>query len=122
LNPNDTTVRKRLDAATEILALDPALRGLRAADRFQRSQAVLAGALDVLDQCSPATLPASLKDSMAASRRLLTKGRRPRSYSDAIENNTSVAEQLWTAGAQACGAIPPADAPLSRIMARLMAR
>jgi hypothetical protein len=59
---------------------------------------------------------------MEAARRLLVKGRRPPSYSDAIENNTSVAEQLWTAGAKACGSMPPADAPLSRIMARLMAR
>jgi CIC family chloride channel protein len=122
LNPNDTAVEKRLDAATQILALDPMRRGLRAADRFQRSQAVLAGVLDVLDHCSPAALPATLKDQMEAARRLLVKGRRPPSYSDAIENNTSVAEQLWTAGAKACGSMPPADAPLSRIMARLMAR
>ena len=122
LNPNDTAVEKRLDAATQILALDPMRRGLRAADRFQRSQAVLAGVLDVLDHCSPAALPATLKDQMEAARRLLVKGRRPPSYSDAIENNTSVAEQFWTAGAKACGSMPPADAPLSRIMARLMAR
>ena len=122
LNPNDTEVEKRLDAATQILALDPMRRGLRAADRFQRSQAVLAGVLDVLDHCSPAALPATLKDQMEAARRLLVKGRRPPSYSDAIENNTSVAEQFWTAGAKACGSMPPADAPLSRIMARLMAR
>ena len=122
LNPNDTAVEKRLDAATQILALDPMRRGLRAADRFQRSQAVLAGVLYVLDHCSPAALPATLKDQMEAARRLLVKGRRPPSYSDAIENNTSVAEQLWTAGAKACGSMPPADAPLSRIMARLMAR
>ena len=122
LNPNDTAIEKRLDAATQILALDPMRRGLRAADRFQRSQAVLAGVLDVLDHCSPAALPATLKDQMEAARRLLVKGRRPPSYSDAIENNTSVAEQFWTAGAKACGSMPPADAPLSRIMARLMAR
>jgi hypothetical protein len=42
--------------------------------------------------------------------------------SSAIQNNTPVAEQLPTAGAKACGSMPPADAPLSRIMARLMAR
>ena len=37
---------------------------------------------------------------MEAARKLLVKGRRPPSYSDAAENNTSVAEQLWTAGAK----------------------
>ena len=114
LNPNDTSVQKRLDAATQILALDPTRRGLGAAERFRRSQAVLAAVLDVLDQCSSA--------GMEAARRLLLKTGRPPSYSDAIEINTSVTEQLWTAGAQACGSMPPADAPLSRIVARLMAR
>jgi CIC family chloride channel protein len=122
LNPNDTAVQKRLDAAAQILALDPMRRGLGAAERYGRSQAVLAGVLDVLDQCSAGAPPGSLKDQMASARKFLAKGRRPPSYSDAIENNASVAEQLWTAGTQACGSLPPADAPLSRIMARLMAR
>jgi tetratricopeptide (TPR) repeat protein len=109
LNPNDTAARKRLDAATEILALDPLRRGLSAADRYRRSQALLAAVLDVLDPCS------SLKGQLAGARKLLVKGA-------AVDNITSVAEQLWTAGAKACSSMPPADAPLSRIMARLMAR
>ena len=121
LNPNDTAVQKRLDAAAQILELDPMRRGLGAAERYRRSQAVLAGVLDVLDRCSAAALPASLKGQMADARKLLVKGRPP-SYSDAIENNTSVAEQLWKASTPACGSMPAADAPLSRIMARLMAR
>jgi chloride channel protein, CIC family len=125
-NPNNTAVEKRLEACKQILALDPARRGLHAAERFERSQEVLAGVLDVLDNCStaalPAALPAALKDQMEGARKLLVKGRRPSSYSDAIENNTSVAEQLWTAGAKVCGSMPPADAPLSRVMAKLMAR
>ena len=122
LNPNDTAVLKRLDAATQILALDPARRGLSERERFARSQAVVAEVLDVLDQCPPAAVPADLKNRMEAARRLLAKGRRPASYSDAIESNTSAAEELWTEGAKYCGSMPAADAPLSRVMARLMAR
>jgi CIC family chloride channel protein len=122
LNPNNTAVEKRLDAATQILALDPSRRGLSERDRFQRSQAVLGAVLDVLDRCPPAALPATLKAQMEGARRLLIKGRRPPSYSDGIENNTSLAEQLWTAGARACGSMPPSDAPLSRVMAKLMTR
>jgi tetratricopeptide (TPR) repeat protein len=121
-NPNNTVVQKRLSAAKEILALDPTRRGLGAAERFRRSLAVLSAVLDVLDQCSPATLPADLKASIEAARRLLVKTGRPPSYSYAMENNTSVTEQVWTAGAQVCGSMPPADAPLSRVVARLMAR
>jgi tetratricopeptide (TPR) repeat protein len=122
LNPNDTAAQKRLDAANEILSLDPLRRGLGAAERYRRSQALLAAVLDVLDQCSAQALPANLQGQMAGARKLLAKGPRPPSYSDAVESNTSVAEQLWTAGAKACNSMPPADAPLSRIMARLMAR
>jgi tetratricopeptide (TPR) repeat protein len=116
LNPNNTSVRKRLEAATQILALDPMRRGLSERERFERSQAVLAGVLDTLDRCSLA------KDQMETARRLMVKGRRPVSYGDAIEKDTTVAEQLWMAGAKACGSMPPADAPLSRVMARLLAR
>jgi len=119
LNPNDTAVQKRLDAAAQILALDPTRRGLSESDRFERSQAVVAGVLDLLDRCSPAAVPADLKNRMEAARRLLVKGRRP--GTKAIESNTSAAEQLWTAGAHACGPMPP-DAPLSRVMARLTAQ
>ena len=122
LNPNDTAVQKRLDAVNRILALDPTQRGLGAAQRYERSQAVLAEVLDVLDKCDPKALPAGLKDQIEGARRLLVKGRRPPSYGDAMEHNTLLAEQLWTAGTKACGSLPPADAPLTRVMARLMAR
>jgi tetratricopeptide (TPR) repeat protein len=127
LNPNDTAAQKRLDAANQIMALDPTRRGLSETDRFQRSQAVLAEVLDVLDNCSPAALPADLKSRMETVRRWLVKGRRPPSYgavtdNNTTDNNTTAAEQLWMAGTKACGAMPSADAPLSRVMARLMAR
>jgi len=118
LNPNDTAVLKRLDACNQILATDPAIRGLAAAERFRRSQEVLAAVLDALDKCAPP----SLKETMDNARNSLVAGRPPRSLTEAAENNTSEAEQLWTAGAKVCGSMPPADAPLSRVMARLLGR
>jgi CIC family chloride channel protein len=120
-NPNNTGVQKRLEACNQILELDPMRRGLAAPERYRRSQEVVAEVLDVLDRCSAVALPAALKDQMEGARKLLVKGRPP-SYSDAIEYDTSVAEQLWTAGAKVCGSMPPPDAPLSRVMARLVAR
>jgi tetratricopeptide (TPR) repeat protein len=122
LNPNDTAVQKRLETCKQILALDPMQRGLSAPERYRRSQQLLAGVLDVLDNCAPSVLPPALRAQMDASRKLLANGRRTPSYGDAIENNISVAEQLWTAGTKACGSVPSADVPISRIMARLLAR
>ena len=96
LSPNDTAVQKRLDACDRIIALDPTARGLGAIERFRRSREVLAGVLDALDKCSP---PA-LRETMEAARRSLEKDQRPRSFSDAAENETATAERLWAAGAE----------------------
>lgn len=116
LNPNDTAVQKRRDAADQIVALDPMWRGLGERERFERSQVLLARVLEALDHC------AGLKDQADAARKFLVNGRRPPSYGDAIENDTTVAEQIWMAAAKSCASMPPADAPLSRVMARLLAR
>jgi CIC family chloride channel protein len=121
LSPNDGVVRKRLESCDRIMALDPTARGLGAIERFHRSQEVLTGVLDALDKCSPP----SLREAMAAARRSLAEDQRPRSFSDAAENETAAAERLWVAAAataKICGAWPPADSPLSRVMAKLVAR
>jgi CIC family chloride channel protein len=118
LNPNDTAVRKRLDACNQIIALDPMRRGLSGGERFGRSQQVLAAVLDVLDLCqSP-----ELKPRIDAARKTLADRRRPASYSDATEATATLAEQLWAAAPKPCSALPPPDAPLSRVLGRLMAR
>ncbi len=56
LSPGDAAVQKRLDVCERILALDPTARGLGAAERFHRSQAVLTGVLDALDKCPAPSL------------------------------------------------------------------
>jgi hypothetical protein len=63
----------------------------------------------VLDKCSPPTL----REAMDAARK---------SHGKDAESETAAAEQLWAAGAKVCGAWPPADSPLSRVMGKLMAR
>jgi tetratricopeptide (TPR) repeat protein/CBS domain-containing protein len=121
LSPNDGVVRKRLESCDRIMALDPTARGLGAIERFHRSQEVLTGVLDALDKCSPP----SLREAMAAARRSLAEDQRPRSFSDAAVNETAAAERLWVAAAataKVCGAWPRADSPLSRVMAKLVAR
>ena len=118
LNPNDTTVQKRLDAANRVLALDPTRRGLPAAERYRRSQEILAEVLDLMDTCAPPDQKAALDSARA----LLGKHQRPPSYSEAADANTTMAEQLWAGGVKSCKNFPPLDAALSTIMTRLMAR
>ncbi len=118
LNPNDTAVEKRLNESNQMIALDPTERRLPALERFRRSRELLAAVLDVLDQCPPA----GLKSQMESARASLAKPNRPPSYGDAADQNTAVASRFWAAIQKPCTALPAPDAPLSKVMARVMAQ
>jgi tetratricopeptide (TPR) repeat protein/CBS domain-containing protein len=51
LNAADANAAKRLELVEHVLALDPTLRGLSAAERFRRSQRLMESALGSLDEC-----------------------------------------------------------------------
>ena len=117
LNPNDTTVQKLLDSCNQILSLDPTQRGVPVMERYRRSQDLLAKVLEVVGACKLA----DLTDTVQAAGKSVARRERPRSYSDATDTNMSMAEQLWQAAEKSC-TLPPADAPLSKVMGRLFAR
>lgn len=118
LNPNDTTVQKLLDSCNQILSLDPTQRGLPVIERYRRSRDLLAKVLELVSSCNLAGVP----ETVTAAQKSVAQRGRPRSYSDATDANMSAAEQLWQAAAKSCSAVPPGDAPLSKVMGRLFAR
>jgi tetratricopeptide (TPR) repeat protein len=115
LNPNDTSVQKLLATSEQILALDPTRRGLGAIERFHRSKQLLSGVLDALGQC---THP-SVTQTVDAARRNLANSQRPPSFTEAAEKNVAMAEEIWKAGAKSC---TTADAPVTRVITKLIAR
>jgi tetratricopeptide (TPR) repeat protein len=120
-NPADEKIRKRLEITNEIVALDPTLRRLSSAERYRRSRGLLEGALDALDRCIAAgtQVPAdSVRESSENARKLLSRRRRPRSYSDASESNILLAEELWDSRERLCGPAGENDEALSRALAR----
>jgi tetratricopeptide (TPR) repeat protein len=117
LSPDDIAARKLREACDEIAALDPARRGLGSTERFKRSQELLRRVVEAVEKC--ASPDAS---GMIQTARSYLALKRPRSYSEAAENETTLAEQLWTTGMKACGPPAPADTPLARVLARVMAR
>ena len=123
LDPADASAANRLDIAEKILALDPAQRGIGAAERYRRSNALLQGTVGLLDECAAAhpdaAFPAPLSDALANARKLLAVRRRPRSYAEAADTNLETAEQLWSARTAVCGNAPKPPEPLARIMTRL---
>ncbi len=124
LDPADKDARKLSETADEILGLDPNLQGLRATERFRRSRRILAGALMRFEECEgrEAAAGARLQDAVKTAHKILGSAKRPRSYSDEVEANESLAEQLWSTMMKLCPAPPSEDDALSKVMSRIAHR
>jgi hypothetical protein len=81
-----------------MLAMDPSVPGLRAAERSRRSQALLVAVEEELQACG-GTAPA----------------RRPAARNTA-EDNVALAVELWAKRLEVCAAAPVANAALTRVM------
>jgi chloride channel protein, CIC family len=113
INPNDETAVKRIMLCDQILALDPAVGGLGATERYQRSRDLLAAVVSQTTSCQPP--PAILSAAQAS----LANHRRPRSFSDATESNLAIASELWKDLLPNCSPKPDPDAPVTRLMTQL---
>ena len=116
INPEDATSRKQLAVSERVLALDPDARGIRASERYHRSQALLEGALETRQQCAAGgpdrQLAENARNALAA---------RPGSgqLGDATEQNLTLAADLWKHRQQACPRYAAQDEALERVLARL---
>ena len=118
-DPANQKASGRVDACDRILALDPTLRGLSAAERFRRSLQILEQTLAELSSCAAAS---SANDDARTARAALANKRRPSSYSDAAESNLTLAGRLWSLRLSSCSPKPAAEDPFSLIMTKLANR
>ncbi len=116
IDPNDTAAMKTMELCDQVLAMDPSLPGLNAAERYRRSHDLLARVVEAAQHCKPAdgTSAAPLKDDLETAQKSLAPKKRPRSLFDAAQMNMALAEQLWRES-KACST---ADDALSRVLAR----
>jgi tetratricopeptide (TPR) repeat protein len=105
IDPADQDAAKRAHLCDRILALDPTLRGLSAAERYKRSQAILSGVLEETLACN-----LGVSDDVKAAQ---SSRRRP------AEKNIALAERLWSERLKSCPDKPAADDPVAIIMAKL---
>jgi tetratricopeptide (TPR) repeat protein len=110
IDPTDRVAASRRGLSDQILALDPRLPGLRAADRYNRSRELLTRVVDELRACDPKK--ADSPEIAAA----LSNRRRPASYSDSADENEALASQLWRARSQTCTTVPAPEDPLTQIL------
>ena len=117
IDPEDAEAAKRADESERILALDPTMRGLGAAERFARSEKILSGVVTEVMRCAAGTpLPENVQSELKQAQAALAHKKRPPSYTDAAEENVALAEQLWGARGAACAMT---DEVLERTMAKL---
>ena len=105
-----------MDISERVLALDPDARGIRSSERYRRSQALLQGALQMIEQCAGGGTDSQLADR---ARKALAAHPRPAQMDDATEENLTVATDLWKERRQACPSYTPSDEALERVLARL---
>jgi CIC family chloride channel protein len=114
-DPADEQSRKPLALVDRILALDPNTPGLRASARYQRSVEILAGALQMVEQCAAARND----PAMDAARKQLALRTRRGEIDDAIDMNLDLAVKLWKAARSFCPSQQQKDEALDRVLARL---
>jgi CIC family chloride channel protein len=97
VEPADPVAAKQVDLLDRVLALDPAAKGLRAAERYRRSRELLGDVVAGLETCA-----ASETAELQTAKSQLAGKKRPASWSDAAEANKSLAEQLWKQRPASC--------------------
>jgi CIC family chloride channel protein len=116
LNPADEASKTQLNLTAGVLALDPNARGLRAAERYDRSKELLRAEVTRFDKCQPGNAAAD------RARKALTNQPRRRELEDAADMNLALAEDLWKQEQRGCAAqhTPTADdGAIERVLARL---
>jgi tetratricopeptide (TPR) repeat protein len=117
LDSGDQAASKGLDLSRRVLALDPALRGIGAAERFRRSRVLVQMALDA-GACLSQPSEALLDEAQKALKERVS----PDGQDTATETNLDLAGQLWQARISGCKPAPdPAD-PLGLVLAKAAAQ
>jgi len=94
LRPADESTRQRLDLSNQVLALDPAQRGLSREEQYQRSLKILELTVATATSCLTSPLSATTRDLIDSA----SKGLKPRIHSaqsaEAMETNMQLAERI----------------------------
>ncbi len=121
LQPENVQVQNRLELVGDVLALDPTLRGLSTFRRYERSRALLAGALAKVMVCLPyGPLHPDTGEQFVVepAREILESEDRPQRTDETIERNLFLADQLWYLRQRICPGRPDEDA-LARVLTKI---
>jgi len=119
LAPDNQAARQRLEVSHELLTLDPTLRGLPPAERFERSLKLVELARNEASTCMARDPSPELQSLLDQAGKVLQAHVIAARQSEAVESHLDLAEQLWQARRKDCQPPPAAGSPLALVMARL---
>ncbi len=122
LNPEDSRSRAQYELATEVISLNPMIRGLGSYTRLRRSQILVERARKALDYCLPEdreSLPEEVRAMLDKADRLIAGKIRQRRTAEAVEENIALAEQLEQYRRLNCPSPPKPDRALILVLQQL---
>jgi len=118
-----------LELSTEILDLDPTVRGLGQRTRLRRSQELLERTADAIEHCrnpqgehfvGPLPPPPPPVDALLRKvEDLLAGSRRQNANEETTEANIALAQALWKSGEEICAGADPPDPALVHVLSAL---
>jgi tetratricopeptide (TPR) repeat protein len=107
LRPSDESSRKRLDLSNQVLALDPAQRGLSREEQYQRSLKILELTVASATSCLAAPLSTTTRDLIDSANGGLKQRIHSAQSAEAMEKNMQLAEKIWQIRRTECKAVNP---------------
>jgi tetratricopeptide (TPR) repeat protein len=121
--PHDTLLRRRMQLANTVSALDPTPRQLSSAEKYQRGLRILGLTRTSLERCvgnHPGASPNEADELLKASQEQLSRKAPAHVSNELAEETLELAERIWQARTKTCGTSTPGDEePLRLIMERL---
>lgn len=119
LTPGNQAARQYLEVCSELLILDPTMRGLGAAERFRRSIRLIGLVLDETNHCIGPSPSPDVQGLLEKAGKTLKAHVSVSRQAEVSEINLDLAEQLWQIRKKECKVTPPPDTPLRLVLARL---
>jgi len=119
LAPDNSAVSEHLDLCSELLLLDPTMRGLGPAQRFRRSIKLVELVQEETSQCIGPNPSAELRELTEKADKALKAHVSASRQAEVSEANLDLSEQLWQARKRECKTPPATESALALVLAKL---
>lgn len=102
LKPQNAEFQRMLKLVSDVLELDPTIRGLGSRERLQRSTRILSSAVQSVTKCAGTTLASEVQPLVDKAQQALSATVRPGQENDTVNANLDLAEKIWQLRKKIC--------------------